>query len=52
MKDIKNIHIKPRQKQLTRYTDEEKYALFVEGKHRVPSAHRNKKIYTRKVKYK
>lgn len=51
MKDTKNIHLKPRQKQLTRYTDEEKFALFVEGKHRVPSPQRNKKKYTRKLKH-
>lgn len=52
MKDNKNIHIKPRQKQLTKYTDEEKYALFVEGKHKVPSPQKNKKKYIRKNKYK
>ena len=52
MKDNKNIHIKPRQKQLTKYTDEEKYALFVEGKHRNPSTQKNKKKYIKKNKYK
>lgn len=52
MKDNQNIRIKPRQKQLTKYTDEEKFALFVEGKHRVPSPQRNKKKYIRKRKHK
>lgn len=51
MKDTKNIHIKARQKQLTKYTDEEKFALFVEGKHRVPLPQKNKKKYTRKLKH-
>ena len=52
MKDNKNIHIKPRQKQLTKYTDEEKYALFVEGKNKVPSPVKNKKAYKRHEKHK
>lgn len=43
--------IKPRLKQLTRYSDEELYGLFVEGKARVPGPHQNKKRYKRKDKH-
>ena len=49
---MENIRIKARQKQLTKYTEEEKYGLFVEGKHRVPTPVKNKKKYTRKEKHK
>lgn len=48
---VEKIHLKPRLKQLTKYTDEEKFSLFAEGKHKVPSAHRNKKKYRRKEKH-
>lgn len=46
------MKIRPRQKRLTRYSDEEKYSLFAERKIAVPLPRRNKKKYTRKVKNK
>lgn len=46
------MKVQPRLKQLTKYTEEEKYGLFVEGKVKVPSPHKNKKAYTRKEKHK
>lgn len=38
--------IKPKQIRM-RYSEEEKYQFFVEGKIRVPSYHKNKKKYNR-----
>ena len=46
------MKIKARQKQLTKYTKEEKYGLFTEGKIRVPAPQKSKKTYSRKVKHK
>lgn len=46
------MKIKPNLKQVTKYTAEEKYALFVEDKNRVPSPVRNKKAYKRHEKHK
>ena len=46
------MKIKPNLKQVTKYTAEEKYALFVEGKNRVPSPVKNKKAYKRHEKHK
>ena len=42
--------IKPRLSQITKYTEEEKYALYVERKINIPTPHKNKKKYTRKGK--
>lgn len=47
-----NMKIKARQKQLTKYTKEEKYGLFTEGKIRVPAPQKSKKTYSRKIKHK
>ena len=46
------MKIKPRQKQVTKYTKEEKYGLFAEGKIKVPTPQKSKKVYTRKEKHK
>lgn len=46
------MKIVPRREQYTKYTKEEKYGLFAEGKIRVPSPQKSKKQYTRKVKHK
>ena len=35
-----------------KYTPEEKFGLFVEGKHRVPAPQKSKKLYNRKRKHK
>ena len=44
---MKTMKIKPNLKQITKYSEEEKYALFVEGKNKVPSPVKNKKAYIR-----
>ena len=46
------MKIKARQKQLTKYTKEEKYGLFTEGKIRVPTPQKSKKTYSSKAKHK
>ena len=45
------LKIKARMKQVTKYTPEEKYALFTEGKIKVPTVTKTKKRYTRKEKH-
>ena len=46
------MKIKPRLKQLTKYTDEEKQRLFGDRLIVVPTATKNKKKYSRKLKHK
>ena len=49
---MKTMKIKPNLKQITKYSEEEKYALFVKGKNKVPSPVKNKKAYKRHEKHK
>ena len=49
---MKTMKIKPNLKQINKYSEEEKYALFVEGKNKVPSPVKNKKAYKRHEKHK
>lgn len=49
---MKTMKIKPNLKQITKHSEEEKYALFVEGKNKVPSPVKNKKAYKRHEKHK
>ena len=44
------MKIKPRQKQLTKYTKEEKYGLFAEGKIKVPTPSKKQKSLYKKGK--
>lgn len=46
------MKIKPRLKQVTKYTDDERQRLFSDGLIKVPSPHKNKKAYSRKRKHK
>lgn len=52
LKEKIEMKIKADIKQLAKYTEEERYKMFVEGHNRVATPQRNKKKYTRKEKYK